>query len=43
VEGVMGKGTVVLPEKLAAFMKGEKLSIGMTTDFADFKDYLLSK
>lgn len=43
VEGVLGKGTVVLPEKLAAFMKGEKLSIGMSTDFTDFKDYLLSK
>ena len=43
VEGVLGKGTVVLPEKLAAFMKGKKLSIGMSTDFKDFKDYLLSK
>ena len=43
VESVLGKGTVVLPEKLAEFMKGEKLSIGMSTDFADFKDYLLKK
>ncbi len=43
VECVLGKGTVVLPEKLAEFMKGEKLSIGMSTDFADFKDYLLKK
>ena len=43
VESVLGKGTVSLPEKLAEFMKGEKLSIGMSTDFADFKDYLLKK
>jgi len=43
VESVLGKGTVALPEKLAEFMKGEKLSIGMSTDFADFKDYLLKK
>lgn len=43
VESVLGKGTVALPEKLAEFMKGEKLSIGMSTEFADFKDYLLKK
>jgi threonine synthase len=43
VEGVLGKGTVVLPEKLAAFMKGTKLSVPLSTDFDDFKDYLLSQ
>lgn len=43
VESVLGKGTVVLPEKLAAFMKGKKLSIGLSTDFADFKQFLLNK
>jgi threonine synthase len=43
VESVLGKGTVVLPEKLAAFMKGEKLSIPLSVEFADFKQFLLNK
>jgi threonine synthase len=43
VESVLGKGTVILPEKLAEFMKGEKLSIGLSTEFEDFKAYLLKK
>jgi threonine synthase len=43
VEGILGKGTVALPEKLAEFMKGEKLSIGLSTEFADFKHFLLNK
>ena len=43
VESVLGKGTVVLPEKLAAFMKREKLSLELSADFEDFKDYLLKK
>ncbi len=43
VENVLGKGTVIMPEKLAEFMKGEKLSIPMSTSFSDFKDYLLKK
>lgn len=43
VEGVLGKGTVTLPEKLAEFMKGEKLSIGLSKEFADFKHFLLKK
>ncbi len=43
VESVLGEGTVVLPEKLAAFMKGEKLSIPLSTEFADFKQFLLNK
>jgi threonine synthase len=43
VEGVLGKGTVVLPEKLAAFMKGTKQSVSLGTDFAEFKAYLLSQ
>lgn len=34
---------VEIPEKLAAFMKGEKLSVPMSADFADFKRYLLTK
>ncbi len=43
VESVLGKGTVILPEKLAEFMKGEKISIGLSADFEDFKVYLLKK
>lgn len=43
VEAVLGKGTVTLPEKLAEFMKGEKLSIGLSTEFDDFKEFLLNK
>ncbi len=43
VESVLGEGTVVLPEKLAAFMKGKKLSIPLSTEFADFKQFLLHK
>ncbi len=43
VEGVLGKGTVDLPEKLAEFMKGEKLSVGLSKEFADFKNFLLKK
>lgn len=43
VESVLGAGTVILPEKLEAFMKGEKLSIGMSKFFDDFKQFLLNK
>ncbi|HEY3370272.1 MAG TPA: threonine synthase [Prolixibacteraceae bacterium] len=43
VESVIGKGTVKLPAKLAEFMKGEKLSIGLSTEYADFKQFLLNK
>ena len=34
---------VEIPDRLAAFMRGEKQSVPMTKDFADFKTYLLSK
>lgn len=43
VEDVLGKGTVRLPEKLEAFMKGKKMSIELGTEFADFKHFLLNK
>lgn len=43
VEAVLGIGTVDLPEKLAEFMKGEKLSIELPTNFESFKNYLLHK
>ena len=34
---------VEIPDRLAAFMRGERQSVPMTKDFADFKTYLLSK
>ncbi len=34
-------GDIEIPAKLASFMKGEKQSVPMTKDFADFKAYLL--
>ena len=40
VEEVIGAGKVPLPEKLARFMKGEKQSLPMNTDFQSFKKYL---
>jgi len=43
VESVLGKGTVILPEKLAEFMKNEKLSVELGIDFESFKNYLLKK
>lgn len=43
VDAVLGQGTVMLPEKLAAFMKGVKLSVELSTEFTDFKQFLLNK
>ena len=34
---------VEIPERLAAFMKGEKQSVEMTKEFADFKNYLMNQ
>ena len=34
---------VAIPDRLAAFMKGQKQSVPMTKDFADFKKYLLKE
>ena len=34
---------VEIPDRLAAFMKGEKQSVPMTKDFADFKRFLMSE
>ena len=34
---------VEIPERLAAFMKGQKQSVPMTKDFSDFKQYLLKQ
>lgn len=34
---------VTIPDRLAAFMKGEKQSVPMTKNFTDFKQYLLKQ
>lgn len=34
---------VSIPEKLVAFMRGEKQSVAMTKEFADFKAYLMEQ
>lgn len=43
VEDVIGKGKVDLPDKLAAFMKGEKKALGLNTSFDSFRKYLLNE
>ncbi|MDP4202732.1 MAG: threonine synthase [Bacteroidota bacterium] len=40
VEAIIGE-RVAIPEKLQEFMKGEKLSIELSKEFADFKKFLL--
>jgi threonine synthase len=40
VEDITGK-PVAIPDKLQAFMKGEKQSIDMSREFVDFKQFLL--
>ena len=42
VEAILGED-VEIPERLKAFMQGEKQSVPMTKDFASFKQFLLSK
>ena len=34
---------VAIPERLAAFMKGEKKSISMSKEFGDFKNFLMKR
>ncbi|HOI47987.1 MAG TPA: threonine synthase [Prolixibacteraceae bacterium] len=41
VEAVVGNGNVPLPEKLAAFVKGEKQSVPLGKSFPEFKSFLL--
>ncbi len=41
VEGIIGE-EIAIPERLAEFMKGEKKSVEMSKDFADFKRYLMA-
>jgi threonine synthase len=42
MEEIIGPGKIPLPEKLAAFMKGEKESIPLGNQFMEFKEWLLS-
>ena len=42
VDDILGIDTPI-PDRLAAFMKGEKQSVPMTKDFDDFKTYLLKQ
>ena len=37
------KSEVTIPEKLQAFMRGNKLSVAMTAQFDDFKAYLMER
>lgn len=43
VEEVLGEATVSIPEKLLEFMKGEKQSLSLGTDYDGFRNYLLAK
>ena len=42
VEAAIG-AEIAIPERLAAFMKGEKQSVEMPNDFSAFKQFLMSK
>ena len=42
VDSIIG-AKVEIPERLAAFMKGEKQSVEMGKSFAEFKEYLISR
>ena len=42
VDQILGTD-IAIPERLQAFMKGEKQSIAMSKDFADFKAYLMKQ
>lgn len=42
VDSIIG-AEVEIPERLAAFMKGEKQSVEMGKSFAEFKEYLISR
>ena len=42
VDRILGTD-IEIPERLAAFMKGQKQSVELSKDFSDFKNYLLSQ
>ena len=41
VENIIGE-KVAIPSKFAAFMKGQKSTVKMTSSFASFKKYLMN-
>jgi len=41
VSEIVGEPNVILPERLAAFMKNEKKTVSIENDFSAFKKYLL--
>jgi len=43
VEEIIGKGKVPLPDKLAEFMKGKKLSVELDKEYENFKAFLKSR
>ena len=42
VDAIMGTD-IEIPERLQAFMKGQKQSVAMSKDFSDFKAYLMQQ
>jgi threonine synthase len=42
VDQILGTD-IAIPERLQAFMKGQKQSIALSKNFADFKQYLLQQ
>ncbi len=42
VDAILGSD-IAIPERLQAFMRGEKQSVELTKEFADFKKYLLTQ
>ncbi|KAF0236193.1 MAG: L-threonine [Prolixibacteraceae bacterium] len=43
VESIVGKGNVPMPDKLAAFMKGEKKSIQLNNEYYNFRNCLMQE
>ena len=42
VDSILGTD-IEIPDRLAAFMKGQKQSVAMSKDFKDFKEYLMKQ
>ncbi len=42
MEEILGRGTIPLPDKLAAFMKGTKQSVEISSEYAGFREWLES-
>jgi threonine synthase len=41
MENLVGGGNLALPEKLSAFMKGERKSHPLNVEYEKFKEFLL--